>query len=93
MEKKTIGGMNVLSDDELLDVVGGISEAEYAAIRQKLDAAVSRDDFAAFSAIVCENTSFHGRELLERVACDYTKSGYLTSYRFSDLTAAVVKNT
>ena len=90
MKNERENSVTVLSDDELEKVVGGISDAAYASIKQELDVAVSNNDFDLFSSIVCQNTAVYGKSFLSNVASDYTATGYLNKTRYSELMADVV---
>lgn len=87
MEKELIERMKALPDDLLADVVGGYTEEEYATIKQKLNSAVSNNDFAAFSAIVYEYAAVYGKGFFYRVVADFTRIHYLSETRYASLIA------
>ena len=83
------GGVNVVSgiSDNIID---GITDAEYMVIKQELDAAAADDDFNTFMAIVKLYAPYGGKPFLARVINDYTRTGFLSSSRFSEFTAEFV---
>ena len=78
---------NILSDDALEMISGGIMTAEMADVISRLDQAANNDDFDTFSQIMTDSASSCGKPFVADVIHHYTESGFLSSSRFAHLFA------